>query len=133
MIEFALAMPIMIFLMVIIFEVTRLIHVYSVLTESCGDVARMWSRIENQESDGSDIKVVVEEVLKANNVDLSTCTIVAEEKPEDGGLTISGRDRKIVTVEYRVNPALPLQIGNWVVFDPSFTIEASSTYPDEVY
>jgi Flp pilus assembly protein TadG len=132
MIEFAMAMPFLIFLLVGIFEVTRIIHINSVMRESAGDVARMWSRLENQAEEHGAIEDIAKAVLAANRVDLAGCGVVALEEDESAGIDLAGRKRKMVEVRYTFSPVAPVKIMNYEVFNPGFTITAVARYPNEV-
>lgn len=128
MVEFALAMPLMIFLFVMVVEVARLLSAYSLITEIANDSARFWSREENQSMTVPQITTLVKESLEGNHTDMSVVTVTAFEQPDP---VITSFTQMVVRIGFTIQPVAPLEIGGYTVLDPSFTVTAEGVYAKE--
>lgn len=127
-VEFALAMPLMIFLFVMVVEVARLLSAYSLITEIANDSARYWSRVENQGMTVAEITTLVKESLEGNHTDMNVVTVSAFEQADP---VVAGFTQMVVQIHFTIQPVAPLQIATYTVLDPSFTVTAEGVYAKE--
>jgi Flp pilus assembly protein TadG len=128
MVEFALAMPLMIFLFVMVVEVARLLSAYSLITEIANDSARFWSRQENQSMTVPQITTLVKESLEGNHTDMNVVSVTAFEQPDP---VIGTFTQMVVQISFTIQPVAPLEIASYKILDPGFTVVAEGIYAKE--
>lgn len=129
MIEFTLSLPLLLLVMVGVMEITRMISVYTLMTEVGSDAARAWSRLEFKAEDGTQIQAMVRAALEANDLDPSAISVVTQ-RVEDTTLTPS-LYYKVVFVEYQIQPIAPLRLAGYTIADPSMVLRTRSCFVEE--
>lgn len=127
-IEFCFSVPILLLLFVGIFELTRVISTYTVMTDLASDTAGLWARPDNQALTQTDIEAIVVDSLQENNIDTSSVSVSVSTRqdPNDASL-----NQRIVAISYSIQPITPPRIMGRRTFDPTMVIRARAIYPEE--
>lgn len=127
-VEFVLSVPILLMVFVGVFEITRLISTYTIMTDLASDTAGLWARPENHGLSQAQLQSIIVDSLQENNIDTSSVVVTASTQvdPNDGNL-----NQRIVTISYTIQPIAPPRILNYQAFDPNLTITARAIYPEE--
>lgn len=129
MVEFTLSLPLLLLVMVGVMEITRMISVYTLMTEVGSDAARAWSRLEFKAADGTQIQTMVRAALIANDLDPSAISVIAQ-RIEDTSVTPT-LYYKVVYVQYQVQPIAPLRLAGYTIADPSMLLRTRACFVEE--
>ncbi len=127
-IEFCLSIPLLLLVFVGVVELTRMISVYIVLTETAGSTSRLWSRNDRANLTAAQIDGIIRDSLGENRIDLSAISTSATTVADP---VYSSMVRCVVTITYVTQPVAPIELFGNKVFDPNFSVTAVAVFPRE--
>lgn len=127
-IEFALTVPLLLAIVLGVWNLTTLIQDYTTVTDLASDTARLWSRPENHSLNQSDLEAIILDSLGETNISSSTVSVTVATQPDPNDASLNQR---IVTIDFGIQPVGPARLFGFQLFDPTLVVTARAIYPEE--